>query len=164
MALLLSANLNGVFGGGGDEAATQRTAGLQALNALMAFQCGDGGFGMSRESCNSSPYLTAYVLHVLGVAGRLNAPVDQNAISNALSYLQNRLRDMPPEAQWWPAWASTQAYAVKLLAENRRVQPPDITRLFEMAERLPVFALSYLPMRWRPLATRGRAIRTSFAG
>jgi uncharacterized protein YfaS (alpha-2-macroglobulin family) len=143
LALLLSADLGGAFGTG-QAAPAQRDAGLAALTELTEFQCGDGGYAMFRSRCLSSPYLTAYVLHVLKVASSLGARTDGHAIDAALNYLQQHLRQPPPEAQHWPAWAASQAYALKVLAEYGRKPVADITLVYGAADRLPVFALSYL--------------------
>ena len=60
-------------------------------------------------------------------------------------YLQQQLRQQPPpEIQWWPVWGASQAYAVKCSPSFGCNPNTDITRLTGMAERLPVFALSYL--------------------
>ena len=93
---------------------------------------------------SQSAYLTAYVLHVMNVAGTLKFDVSRDRVSSALNYLQEQLRQPPPEVQWWPVWAASQAYSVKVLAEFGRDPAADISRLVGLSERLPVFALSYL--------------------
>ena len=45
---------------------------------------------------------------------------------------------------WQPVWSASQAFSVKVLAEYGRNQDSNITRLVGIANRMPVFALSYL--------------------
>ena len=146
LVLLLSASLDGVFGAGGSKSEDQRAAGIKALNQLYAFQCGDGGFKMWPGPCplRSNPYLTAYILHVMHIASSLNVATDRGAIGRGLDFLSSELQSTPREVQLLPAWSATQAYAVKVLAEHNRLQRGQIDRLYEHAERMPVFALSYL--------------------
>jgi uncharacterized protein YfaS (alpha-2-macroglobulin family) len=147
LVLLLSANLDGVFGSSGSKPEEQRAAGIKALNELYAFQCPDGGFKMwPGGPCplKSNPYLTAYILHVLHIAASLNVATDRGNIDRAIYFLTRELEQPPPEVQMLPAWSATQAYAVKVLADHQRIQPKQIDRLYQHAERMPVFALSYL--------------------
>ncbi len=146
LALLLSADLGGAFPMANVKPDELRAAGLTALKDLSTYQCPDGGFGMFPGSCYgpSSAYLTAYIIDVMQRADGLSATPDRFAIDRALSFLQSQLRQAPPEAQWWPAWAASQAYAVKVLAAGGRNVQADLTRLLPMADRMPVFALSYV--------------------
>jgi uncharacterized protein YfaS (alpha-2-macroglobulin family) len=145
LALLLSADLTGVFGRPGVPADEQRAAGLRALNQLYAYQCPDGGFQLFRGPCfRSSPYLTAYILNVMHIARSLKAQTDRTSVERGLSFLERELRTPPPEIQWWPAWSATHAYMVKVLAEHGRRTGPQIDTLYQQAERMPIFALSYL--------------------
>ncbi len=145
LALLLSADLGGAFALATIKPEETRAAGARALNELYAYQCPDGGFSLWPGRCiASSPYLTAYILNVMKIAASLQVVTDRNAIDRALSYLQTQLRQPPPEVQWWPAWGATQAYALKVLTEQGRNQAADVSRLYGLAARLPVFALSYL--------------------
>ena len=161
MALLLTSDLGGAFNLAGSTPVEARRAAVTSLDELYTYQCGDGGFALWPGMCQASnAYLTAYVLHVFKVAGRLNVTVDQNAINRGLDYLQSQLRQPPPEVQWWPAWAASQAYAVKVLTEFGRNPAADITRLSLMVERLPVFALSYLADALAASGDRGSRYQT----
>jgi len=145
LALLLSADIGGTFALPGVKADEQRAAGLRALNDLTRYQCPSGGFALWPGQCAApSPYLSAYILNVARVARSLNAEADRIDVARALDFLQRELRQPPPEIQWWPAWSASQAYAVKALAEFGRNPSAEIGRLYGSAERLPVFALSYL--------------------
>jgi uncharacterized protein YfaS (alpha-2-macroglobulin family) len=120
--MLLSADLGATFGSPGAKPADLRAAGLRIIADLVSYQCGDGGYGFFPGSCYgpSSMYLTAYVVHVHQRAISLGASPDRFAMDRALSFLQSQLRQAPPEAQWWPAWAASQAFAVRVLAEGGR--------------------------------------------
>jgi uncharacterized protein YfaS (alpha-2-macroglobulin family) len=145
LALLLASDLNGAFTLSGEQAGQSRADGIAALSALMRVQCADGGFSLWPGQCRAdSAYLTAYVLHVMKVAGTLQVPLNSSAVDAALDYLEQKVKDAPPDIQWWPVWAASHAYSVKVLAEFGRKPSAEIARLAGLAERLPVFALSYL--------------------
>jgi uncharacterized protein YfaS (alpha-2-macroglobulin family) len=145
LALLLSADLGGAFNLAGARPAEQRDTALALLNDLYSYQCGDGGFTFWPGECRAtSAYLTAYILSVYRTASTLKVTLDRNAIDRALNYLQNHLREAPPEVQWRPAWSASQSFAVKVLAEFGRNVSGDISRIYGMAESMPTFALSYL--------------------
>jgi uncharacterized protein YfaS (alpha-2-macroglobulin family) len=145
LALLLAADLGGAFQLANTPADRYRSEGLSALSSLYGYQCGSGGFAFWPGRCGvESEYLTAYVLHVMKVAESLKAPIDRSVTEQGLNFLQQRLRQPPPEAQWYPVWSASQAFSVKTLAEFGRNPEADIRRLADVAERLPIFALSYL--------------------
>lgn len=145
LALLLASDLRGAFTLPGEKPGQSRAEGITALSALLRFQCSTGGFSLWPGQCGAeSAYLTAYVLHVMKVAGTLRVPLNSSAVDAALNYLQRKVRDAPPDIQWWPVWAASHAYSVKVLAEFGRKPSTEIARLVGLAERLPVFALSYL--------------------
>jgi alpha-2-macroglobulin len=145
LALLLSSDLGGAFSLAGTNAAQSRAQGIKALSALAAFQCDGGGFSLWPGQCGAeSAYLTAYVLHVMKVAGTLRVPLNSGVIDKALDYLEQEVKATPPDPMWWPVWAASHAYSVKVLAEFGRKPSTEIARLAGLAERLPIFALSYL--------------------
>ena len=149
LALLLASDVGGAFKLSGIEPGEYRAAGTSALQALRRYQCGDGGFSLWPGRCEGeSPYLTAYVLHVMKVADALHVPPDSDVVERALNYVEWQLREPPPEVGWWRVWGASQAYSLKMLAEFGRAPrgqiKGEIDRLAGMAERLPVFALSYL--------------------
>jgi uncharacterized protein YfaS (alpha-2-macroglobulin family) len=147
LALLLASDLGAAFRLSAIKPEDYRAEALTKLQGLYAFQCPDGGFRywVDNPCIGRSPvYLTAYVLHVLHVAGTLDAFVDPTAVTRGLNFLQQELRQPPPEAQFWPAWGASHAFAVKVLTEHGRNPSADIMRLVGLAERLPVFSLSHL--------------------
>ena len=145
LALLLASDLGGAFTLASVKPAEYRAAGARALTELYSYQCSSGGFSLWPGGCeNTSVYLTAYVLHTMKVAETLKVTLDQDVVAAALNYLTNELHDPPSQVEWWPVWGASQAYAVKVLAEFGREPPKEIGDLVDAADRLPVFALSYL--------------------
>jgi uncharacterized protein YfaS (alpha-2-macroglobulin family) len=157
LAMLLSADLGGAFGAQGVKPDELRANGIRMLNDLLSYQCPDGGFGSFAGSCygTSSVYLTAYVAHVFQRSAALGVATDRNVLERALSFLQNQMRQPPPEAQWWPAWAASQAFAVRVLAEGGRNPRADLDGLYGQVDRIPVFALSYLADAFAAVNDRG---------
>ena len=118
-----------------------------ALKELERFQCGSGGFAYWPGECwSTSPYLTAYLLHVFKVASDLKYDVEQADARRALHAISRPSwrREPPTNESWWPSYTAWQAFAVKVLVEGGRNQDSNITRLYGYRERMPVFALAYL--------------------
>ena len=71
LTLLLTSDVGGAFRLPGMAPDRYRAEARSALNAVAASQCDDGGFVNWPGACRdvSDPYLTAYVLHVMHVAG-----------------------------------------------------------------------------------------------
>ncbi len=158
LALALASDLGGAFSMSGIEPAGYRARASALLADLSRFQCDTGGFALWAGSCStSSVYLTAYVLQVMKIADDLEIGSDTAAVNRALDYLETELRrTMPPgQVQWQPVWTSSQAFAVKVLAEYGRNQDANITRLVGLIDRLPVFALSYLADAMAAASLRG---------
>ena len=146
LALLLAADLGEAFKLPGIQPAQSRTTVQSALRELERFQCGGGGFAYWPGNCAStSPYLTAYLLHVFKVASDLKYQVDAPMRERAYAYLETELAHKPPVNEgWWPAYTAWQAFAVKVLVEGGRKQDSHITRLYGYRDRMPIFALAYL--------------------
>ncbi len=146
IALLLAADLGDAFSLPGMDPAKMRPAVQQTLKDLERFQCPSGGFAYWPGSCvSTSPYLTAYLLHVFKVASDLKYDVDRGMRQRAYAYLEQQLAAKPPANEgWWPAYTAWQAFAVKVLTEGGRNQDSNITRLYGYRERMPVFAIAYL--------------------
>jgi uncharacterized protein YfaS (alpha-2-macroglobulin family) len=147
LALWLASDLGREFPMAGVAPDTARQRAGVLLNDLTRYQCGDGGFGYWAGSCETgNAYLTAYVLHVMRTAGSTGPAADDPTVRSALDFLDASLRQAPPpqQPQWRPIWSASHAFAVKVLAEYGRNEDSNITRLAGMADRLPIFALSYL--------------------
>jgi uncharacterized protein YfaS (alpha-2-macroglobulin family) len=146
LALLLSADLGDAFTLPGIDPAQLHTTVQTALRELERFQCDSGGFAYWPGECwSTSPYLTAYLLHVFKVASDMHYDVDQSMRDRAYMYLQQKLAEKPPiNESWWPAYTAWQAFAVKVLVEGGRNQDSNLTRLYGYRDRMPIFALAYL--------------------
>ena len=146
-AFLLAADLGNAFSVGGVPPADYRTRATELLQELPSFQCGNGGFSLwATTECFADPYLSAYILHVIRTGRDLGVAPDQAVVDRALDYLEQVLSQTTPPAQvdMIPVWAASQAFAVKVLGEWGRNQDSHITRLVAQAQRMPVFAMSYL--------------------
>jgi uncharacterized protein YfaS (alpha-2-macroglobulin family) len=110
------------------------------------FQCSEGLFAFWKGDCQTtSPWLTSWVLHVLQRAKALGYAVPEPVLVKGYDALEKALGEARPENEgWWPAYTAWQAFAVKVLAEGGRRQDSHVTRLYGFADRMPVFALSYL--------------------
>ena len=146
LALLLTADLGDAFRLPGIEPDHLRTTVQSSLRDLERYQCGNGGFAYWPGECwSTSPYLTAYLLHVFKVASDLKYNVNKTMRDRAYSYLEKKLAEPPPTNEsWWPSYTAWQAFAVKVLVEGGRNQDSNVTRLYGYRERMPVFGLAYL--------------------
>jgi uncharacterized protein YfaS (alpha-2-macroglobulin family) len=92
-----------------------------------------------------SPFLTAWVLHVLQRGQALGHAVRAPVLERGYTFLEGVLAQPRPENEgWWPAYTAWQSFAVKVLAEGGRNADSHLTRLFEHRDRMPVFALAFL--------------------
>ncbi len=146
LALVLAADLGDAFSLPGMNTAKMRPAAQQTLKELEKFQCANGGFSYWPGDCHfTSPYLTAYLLHVFKTAADQKFQVDSGMRARAYAYLEQALASEPPTNEgWWPAYTAWQAFAVKVLVEGGRNQDSNLTRLYGYRDRMPVFALAYL--------------------
>jgi hypothetical protein len=156
LALALAADLGDAFRLPGIDPPKLKDVAAATFKELEGFQCADGGFAFWKGECQTaSPYLTSYVTHVLQRGQALGHPVAPAVLAKAYTYLEEKLRaanppgggrsgDRPTNESWWPAYTAWQAFAVKVLAEGGRPQDSHLTRLYGFADRMPVFALSYL--------------------
>jgi uncharacterized protein YfaS (alpha-2-macroglobulin family) len=146
LALVLASDLGDAFSLPGIDTKKMRPSAQQNLKELEKFQCPDGGFSYWPGDCLfTSPYLTAYLLHVFKTAVDHTYVVDPGVRARAYSYLEERLSAPPPANEgWWPAYTAWQSFAVKVLVEGGRNQDSNLTRLYGYRDRMPVFALAYL--------------------
>jgi uncharacterized protein YfaS (alpha-2-macroglobulin family) len=146
LALVLASDLGDAFSLPGMDTSKMRPAAQQNLTELQKFQCPDGGFAYWPGDCNyTSPYLTAYLLHVFKTAVDQKYDVDAGMRQRAYSYLERAMSEKPPvNESWWPAYTAWQSFAAKVLVEGGRNQDSNLTRLYGYRERMPVFALAYL--------------------
>ena len=146
LGAMLAADLGRAFAIGATTPAQYSSQADGLLKELRNAQCEDGGFALWPGRCaTASAYLTSYVLHVMKTGESLGLTSDPDVTKSALDYLERELKtSMPTDVTWQPVWSASQAFSVKVLAEYGRNQDSNITRLVGIANRLPVFALSYL--------------------
>jgi uncharacterized protein YfaS (alpha-2-macroglobulin family) len=146
LALVLASDLGDAFSLPGLDTKKMRPSAQQNLKDLEKFQCSDGGFSYWIGDCaHTSPYLTAYLLHVFKTAVDQKFNVDAGMRARAYNYLEEALSGEPPTNEgWWPAYTAWQSFAVKVLVEGGRNQDSNLTRLYGYRERMPVFGLAYL--------------------
>jgi alpha-2-macroglobulin len=146
LALILASDLGDAFSLPGMDTSKMRPSAQETLKGLEKYQCSNGGFVYWPGGCPwSSPYLTAYLLHVFKTAVDQKFVVDPGVRERAYTYLERQLAATPPENEsWWPSYTAWQAFAVKVLVEGGRNQDSNITRLYGSRDRMPVFALAYL--------------------
>lgn len=145
-ALLLTSDLGDAFRLPGIDPKNLRDISQTSIRGLGKYQCSNGGFAYWPGACfSTSPYLTAYLLHVFHEATALKYDVDQEMVQRAHSYLERELsQPEPADDGWWPAYTAWQAFAVKVLVEGGRNQDSNINRLYQRLDRMPVFSLAYL--------------------
>ncbi len=142
--------------------ADYRARATTLLNDLPKYQCADGGFGFWPGSAAAASTSRATCCTSCTSAARLGvAPGRANVVTRALDFLEAELkRDTPPDrCSGCPPGAPSMPSASKVLAEYGRNQDSNITRLSGMADRLPVFALSYLADAMAASTVRGAAVR-----
>jgi alpha-2-macroglobulin len=147
LALVLAADLGDAFSLPGMAPARTRPVAQSTLKELERFQCSSGGFAYWPGACwTTSPYLTAYILHVFKTATDLKYDVDRGVRERGYDYLESALTAIPPAVNegWWPAYTAWQSFAVKVLVEGGRNVDSHLTRLYGYRDRMPVFALAYL--------------------
>ncbi len=146
LALVLAADLGDAFTLPGMNIQSMRASVQQTVKELEQFQCPDGGFAYWPGDCRStSPYLTAYLLHVFQIAADMKYDVNRGMRDRAADYLDRELASAPPVNEgWWPAYTAWKAFAAKVLAEMGRNEDSVITRLYGYRDRMPVFGLAYL--------------------
>ena len=146
LALVLASDLGDAFSLPGIDTKKMRPSAQQNLKDLERFQCPNGGFSYWPGDClNTSPYLTAYLLHVFKTAADHKYEVNAGMRARAYNYLErDPVAEPPTNEGWWPAYTAWQSFAVKVLVEGGRNQDSNLTRLYGYRERMPVFALAYL--------------------
>jgi hypothetical protein len=146
LGLVLAADLGDSFRLPGMDTARMKSAGQATLTELEEFQCAGGGFAYWKGECSTvSPFLTAWVLHVLQRGQALGHAVRAPVLERGYTFLEGVLAQPRPENEgWWPAYTAWQSFAVKVLAEGGRNADSHLTRLFEHRDRMPVFALAFL--------------------
>ncbi len=144
--LMVAADLGDAFKVPGIDVTKARASAQTVMYELEKYQCGDGGFSYWAGECwSESPFLTSYLVHVFQRAQSLKYAVNQPMVDRAYSYLEKQLGEKrPANESFYPSYTAWQAFTVKVLTEGGRNEDSHITRLLSYADRMPVFALSYL--------------------
>ncbi len=146
LALMLTSDLGEVFHLEGIDPKGGRRIAQTTINQLSKFQCSDGGFTFWAGDCTmTSPYLTAWVLHVMHQGKKLGYTVDGGVLGAAYTYMETELaKPRPANEGWWPAYTAWQSFAIRTLVEGGRNEDSHINRLVTYADRMPVFGLAWL--------------------
>ncbi|HKO01413.1 MAG TPA: MG2 domain-containing protein, partial [Thermoanaerobaculia bacterium] len=148
LALMLVSDLGEAFKLPNLNAAAARATAQQTIAELYKFQCGSGGFSFWAGECDgTSPYLTAWVLHVLQRAQSLKYGVSKDVLDRAYHYLDTSIttEKRPTNEGYWPSYLAWQAFAVKVLAEGKVVnQDSNVNRLIPLIDRMPLFGIAHL--------------------
>jgi uncharacterized protein YfaS (alpha-2-macroglobulin family) len=158
LALMLASDLGDAFRLPGIDGANARATAQRTIAELYKFQCGSGGFSFWAGDCDSgSPYVTAWVLHVLQRGDQLKYGVSKDVLDRARKYLDASLTSekRPTNEGYWPSYTAWQAFAVKTLAEGKVNQDSNINRLYGYVDRMPLFAIAHLADALRANGDRG---------
>jgi uncharacterized protein YfaS (alpha-2-macroglobulin family) len=149
LALGLAAKLGGPFaftpaGRDSTEAALAR-----ALRELTAYRCTDrNGYGLwNGGACRvSSPYLAPYVLFTLQTLRGLDIAIDQGEIDHAVAAIEASLAapTTATAAEHTRVSEGWRAFAVKVLADERRFPANAAERLLTQVDALPVWGVAHL--------------------
>lgn len=144
LSLLMTARAGSAFTGAPRDAAALREATAKALDELDDYNCYDG-YSLWPGQCEStSAYLTAYVLHVLGVGREMGFTSHPETQKAALDFLERDVKQPAPMGSARPVWAASVAFSLKVLTEFGRKPTAEISRVYDLRDELPIFALSYL--------------------
>ena len=147
LSLMVASDLGDAFNLPGIDAKQAHTIAQKTIYELYKYQCGDGGFVFWAGECGypSSPYVTAWVLHVMQRAQKLKYDVNVPVVESGYHFLDESLKEKRPLNEgWWPAYTAWQAFAVKVLTEGGKNEDSNINRLYSYADRMPLFGISYL--------------------
>ncbi|MFQ5610797.1 MAG: Ig-like domain-containing protein [Anaerolineae bacterium] len=113
------------------------------LQRLYAQQHADGGWGWWVQD-DSQPFLTAYVLLGLVEAERAGFAVEEEAVSQAIDYLEGSLRAPKDVEKAWQA--NQQAFILYTLAEAGAGDLGRTVALFQSRQKLDIFGRAYLAL------------------
>src|SRR5262249_10433516 len=112
----------------------------KTIAEILTHQRGDGSFGLWAESPEGSPWVTAYALWGLDIAKKHDAVVPDGALDSATQYLRNNLEMLDKD----PILLATGPFILDVLAERGKADPGRVNKLFDMRDKLPLFAQAEL--------------------
>ena len=118
----------------------------RSLKEVYACQKPSGGFGLWPDSPFESPYISCYAVFALQKAQAAGYAVNDQALSNGLVYSRNLLRvKLDPTFPYdRRSWATTQAFALYLLALAGQPEAAYAEKLFLDRESLSLFGRAHL--------------------
>jgi uncharacterized protein YfaS (alpha-2-macroglobulin family) len=145
-ALLLAAELGESLHVPGLDPKELKPQAVRTLERLSRFQCEDGGFSTWGGACSTgSPYLTSWILHALGRAGKMGVAVDRQMLEDATGFLDRWLnRAENGTGSSWVGELAARAFAAKVLVEAGKNEDSPIARLYGDLDRMPLFAVAWL--------------------
>lgn len=114
-----------------------------ALQRLYSEQHVDGGWGWFVRD-DSNPLVTAYALIGLSAANKQGFTVDNAVINKAITYIKKNLATPGDQASTWQL--NRQAFLLYALARADAATFSTAVRLFEIREKMSIFARAYLAM------------------
>ncbi len=117
-----------------------------AVQRLYAEQHVDGGWGWFVQD-DSNPLVTAYALLGLSEARAQGFDVDQNVTGKAVQFLQKNLTNLGDQASAWQL--NRQSFLLYALARAGSANVSATGRLFQIRERMSIYARAYLAMTFK---------------
>jgi hypothetical protein len=116
-----------------------------AIAKVLRHQTPMGGFGLWPGS-EPEPYLTAYALWGLKLAGDAGYEVDGDAVGQAVNYLRMQLLGQPAQDRYRSVMGElgARAFGLYVLALLGQPEPALATALAEQADALPHFGQAFL--------------------
>ena len=107
---------------------------------ILTHQRSDGGFGMWAASDQSSPWITAYALWGLTIAKQRGVAISDQSLKSATQYLRDNLGNLERNEILF----ASAPFILDVLADAGQPDPGRVARVFEMREKLPLFAQAQL--------------------
>ncbi len=112
----------------------------KAVVDILSHQRSDGGFGLWKESPESSPWITAYALWGLAEARGHGVEVPKSSLASATGYLKGQLAAMERRG----GFDAEAPFILDVLAQLGEPDPARVTRSFEKRDELPLFSKALL--------------------
>ncbi|MEP7286630.1 MAG: Ig-like domain-containing protein [Chloroflexota bacterium] len=122
-----------------------------AVQRLYAEQHTDGGWGWFVRD-NSDALVTAYAVIGLSEAQQQGFDVDKDVLAKAIAFVQKQLKPLGDQANTWQL--NRQAFLLYALARAKSGNVAQSVRLFNIREKLSVYARAYLAMTFHLLDSK----------
>lgn len=121
------------------------------LEKIYVQQQGNGGFGYWKDSFQTYPRLTAYVLYALTLAKNAGYSVDAGVVDRARTYLEDALHATKQVGEITDP--ATRAYILYVLAEDGTTDIALLNNLMKQKGVLPIYARASLAMAYDKAGT-----------